>query len=198
MLVIGAPLLSGRRFASASVGMAVAALVAVAVLAGFPKLLPEKFSYNLSRATAILDLIDDPLRSPTFLAVRDMYILPERDMALAFGTGNLGRSEIRYIPSDAGVILIIYAVGLVGLGLMLLPFIIGLPYMWRLRRADAYLALAGLSILASSLVFNLKELALLTRNMWSLQVILLAAATAIASNASRPVPDNSRIAASKT
>ena len=42
-------------------------------------------------------------------------------------------------------------------------------------KTDAYLALAGLVILSATVALNMKEIALLTRNMWSLQVVLIAA-----------------------
>ena len=177
ILVGGAVMKRGLRDAGPGVITLVVLLgLGIAFGESLSTLLPDKVAYNVTQATEILVLLDDPSRSPTFQAIAGMYVLPSGDMRLLFGGGSLGRSEMGYIPSDVGYVLLIHAVGLSGLVLTMLPIGLAVPVVWRLAAASPHLALAGVAILATTLVFNFKELALLTRNMWSLQVVIVAAA----------------------
>lgn len=158
----------------------VACIIGLLLVSGYlDSLFPQKLAYNVERASEILQLLDDPARSPTFLAVREMYFLPRTDLGFLFGSGSLGRGDVRYIPSDVGVILLIFSVGVVGLLLTVLPFLIGLNQVAMFSTVDWYLRISASVVLIASLVFSFKELALLTRNMWSVQVILIGAVTLV-------------------
>jgi hypothetical protein len=56
-------------------------------------------------------------------AIKEMYFLPENTVHLFFGTSNAGRGlRLAYIPSDVGYIRAIFAVGIIGLILMYVPY----------------------------------------------------------------------------
>ncbi|PKL38690.1 MAG: hypothetical protein CVV41_22175 [Candidatus Riflebacteria bacterium HGW-Riflebacteria-1] len=152
-------------------GTAILAAIAIAFTL-LSSRMPGKFdSYSLAQAREILDTIK--LKGTTVENLSGMLILPESWPELFFGSSNLGRGELDYIPSDIGWIKTIFAIGLVGTLLMLFPYLLALRVAAQFFRSDLYLATASSLIFFSALLLNSKELALLTRTQWSIHSLLL-------------------------
>ena len=134
--------------------------------------LPERFyAYSLSQAGEITE--GATLQGPTVDVMSDMYFLPTRGMELLFGSSNLGRGSLENIPSDVGWVKTIFAIGLAGTMLMLAPYLIAVRVALQTRHHDFYLATAAAMVFCSAIALNTKELALLTRNQWSVHSLLL-------------------------
>lgn len=139
-----------------------------------PSYMPPSFErYNLAQAHEVIEVFSEWGQTPTTKNLAGMYFLPSDVYTFLFGSSNLGRGSLEYIPSDAGYVRILFAIGVPGSLLMLVPFAYG---MWRaLSISDRILGGVTFVILLASIALNFKELALLTRNMWSLQSMLLCA-----------------------
>jgi hypothetical protein len=166
----------------------IAGIVALGVVAGGAVIalqsLPEYFfSYSLMRAGEIWLALTSSQDSATVDALSHMYFLPSNPLVLLFGSSNFGRGEFGMIPSDVGFVRIVYAAGLVGSVLILLPFIAGARASLRVRRVDPHLAWCTLFALGASVLLHAKEVALLTRNQWSVQAMLVCACIALAATA---------------
>jgi len=85
---------------------------------------------------------------------------------LLFGNSLTGREEGHYVALDVGYILTVYGIGLIGQALMLLPIMIAGFASFKLLKTKPDYGLLALVILASYLVLNVKELALMTRTVW--------------------------------
>ncbi|HNX75457.1 MAG TPA: hypothetical protein PLM07_02220 [Candidatus Rifleibacterium sp.] len=134
--------------------------------------LPERFyAYSLSQAGEITE--GATLQGPTVDVMADMYFLPTRNWELLFGSSNLGRGSLENIPSDVGWVKTIFAIGLTGTLLMLAPYLIAIRVALQTRHHDFYLAAAATMVFCSAIALNTKELALLTRNQWSVHSLLL-------------------------
>jgi hypothetical protein len=161
-------------------------VIAITAVAGVAitlvlKRLPEQFvAYNLSRAGEVLVALTDPSESGTVRAVQAMYLLPHDVTTLLIGEGSLGRDAFRYVASDVGYVRIVFGAGLLGSALLLAPFAGGLAFAGRAWRRDRALAVTTLATLAATLVLHMKEVALLTRNQWSVQALLLCCCLAAA------------------
>ncbi|HAE37813.1 MAG TPA: hypothetical protein DCG57_04140 [Candidatus Riflebacteria bacterium] len=148
----------------------IAAIVLLLSLISFR--MPGKFaSYSLQQAGEIFDTVQ--MKGTTVENISGMIILPESWPEFLFGSSNLGRGDLDYIPSDIGWIKTLFAVGLIGTLLMLFPYLLALRVAFLLFRGDPYLAAASFLIFLSALLLNFKELALLTRNQWSIHSLLL-------------------------
>ncbi len=144
----------------------------------FPKnLVPVRFSeYNLSQASEILKLVETRGRTTSTTAISQMYFLPDSQNQLIFGNSNLGRGDMRYIPSDVGYIRGIYAIGLVGMTLTCLVYLTGIYMAFDFAISNyerISLGLIIMLVIVTGLVLNFKELALFTRNQWSVQSLLI-------------------------
>ncbi|MBP5468283.1 MAG: hypothetical protein J6Z11_03465 [Candidatus Riflebacteria bacterium] len=134
--------------------------------------LPPKFrSFTLTTSNEIIDVFKN--KSKTFNDVMNMYFMPKSMITTIFGMGNYGRTKTFNLPSDVGWIKSIFAIGIIGVILMLFPFI------WGISKAFASIdklkdfSFAVIIIFLASIMLNCKELALLTRNQWTIQAIFL-------------------------
>ncbi len=134
--------------------------------------LPQKFrSDRLVKNLEILDVFKN--KSKTLKDVKNMYFLPKSINQSIFGIGNYGRTKTFYLESDAGWIKSIFAVGFIGTLLMVYPFLLGIyKSLIKLKFLKEY-AISIILILLATLMLNSKELALLTRNQWSIQAIII-------------------------
>lgn len=178
-------IIAGRLGRSASAGNAVtrvliaASMVAVlaAVVASDKFGVMERFSYNLSRATEVLDFFSERGSTDTTQRLGAMYFLPNEVGTLLFGSSNLGRGALGYIESDVGYVKLVFSIGLLGLTLTMLPYLMGLGACIRNWRDSIARDVVFVTIicLVVGMVLNLKELSLLTRNQWSIQALLIGA-----------------------
>lgn len=153
--------------------------------------LPEYFfSYSLMRAGEIWLALTASQESGTVNALSHMYFLPSNPLVLLFGSSSFGRGESAIIASDVGFVRIVFAAGLVGSVLIVLPFLAGGRAALRVRRIDPHLAWCTLLALGASVLLHFKEVALLTRNQWSVQALLICACIAAAAAASRARRDS--------
>ena len=136
------------------------------------KYLPQKFiKSNLYHCQEIIRTFK--LKSQALDLLIPMYFLPNDVNTALFGKGNYGRTDTFYILSDVGWIRSIYAIGFIGLAFMVYPFIWGVHSSFKQRNYLGEIAIAAIIIFISSMLLNCKELALLTRNQWTIQAILL-------------------------
>jgi hypothetical protein len=137
-------------------------------------ILPSSFiSYNLNQAKEAFFLFTNN-ESQTVEAIKTMYFLPNESMIFLFGSSSIGRSEYLYISSDVGFIKLIFAIGVFGLFLYMLPFIRFIKLAFIARKKDLNYSSLVLVMLLSSLLLNFKELAIYTRSQWSIQSLLIA------------------------
>lgn len=156
-------------FINASLLLAIALFV---YLAG--SLLPHKFSsYSWPQAGEIFSALQ--LRGPTVTALSDMFFLPGNWLELVFGSSNLGTGSLESIPSDVGWVKTIFASGIIGSLLTLAPYLVALHVSVQAKILNTSMAVTSVLIFSSALLLNFKELALLTRNQWSIHSLLLAA-----------------------
>lgn len=134
--------------------------------------MPAKFTgYSLNLAQEIFLAIE--LRGNFCETISNMFFLPDSWLELFFGSSNLGRGSLEYIPSDVGWIKTIFAIGVTGTLLMAAPYLIALKVAFNIKQIDGYLATVCFMVFLSALILQTKELALLTRNQWSVHVLLL-------------------------
>jgi hypothetical protein len=135
----------------------------------------EKVQYQMIWAGKILDVAMSAGQSDEVEAIAKMYIAPTNPVAMLIGGEGLGRGDLGNIPSDVGYVRLVHAAGFVGLIMLMLPLLYGLLFVVRARTVDFDLRLVTGLMLASTLLLNFKELALMTRNQWSVQCLCLAA-----------------------
>ena len=135
-------------------------------------ILPKKF--RTDRVINSLEIIDVfKNKSKTLKDIIKMYFLPQSMYTTLFGMGNYGRTKTFYLESDVGWIKSIFAVGFVGTLFMLYPLL------WAIYKSTINIhilkefAIAIILISLSTLVLNCKELALLTRNQWTIQALFI-------------------------
>lgn len=134
-----------------------------------------QLTYSIQTASEVIELLDTGSTATTqYMA--DMFFLPATPMTLLFGSSNLGRGPLGYLASDVGYVQVIFALGLIGLACSLLPYLFGawVAASCYVQRKVPAVAAATLLVIACGLMLNFKELALLTRNQWSIQAILIA------------------------
>ena len=137
------------------------------------KYFPPKFrSFTLTTSHEIIDVFKN--KSKTFNDVMNMYFLPKSMITTIFGMGNYGRTKTFYLPSDVGWIKSIFAIGFIGVILMIFPFIWGISKAFVSIDKLKDFSFVVIIILLASIMLNCKELALLTRNQWTIQAIFLA------------------------
>lgn len=147
---------------------------AATVLALFAAAAPQAFrDYNLAQALEAWRWVTDAGDTATSRALGEMLMVPEDPVTLVLGSGNLGRSQLGYLPSDIGYVRVLFAVGLVGSILLMLPFLYGIWLALKGRNGSTGVATALLVTLTASLILHGKEMALMTRNQWSVEVFLL-------------------------
>lgn len=146
----------------------------IMVLYASVNILPEKFSrYSLEQAQEILPALQ--LAGPTVDNMSGMFFLPESWLETFFGSSNLNHGDLETIQSDVGWVKNIFAVGLFGSILTLIPYLLGLKAAWHSRIDNFEIAFLSFLIFLSALILHGKEMALLTRNQWSVQALILAA-----------------------
>jgi len=151
------------------VALIVIAITAIQIRVG------EANTYVIAHAAEAVDFFAEGGRTTTTERLASSYALPDDIVTIMFGTSNLGRGELAYITSDAGYIKLLFAIGLIGLLLVLLPYFKSLLlclYCFRVSYLMPLATSAALCLLAT-IVLNFKELSLLTRNQWSITSILV-------------------------
>lgn len=160
-----------KKVCMSSVGVILLGLVVFSCCA--VNLLPEKLTnYTFNTNKEVFDALVFQGFTVNHL-VDNMFFLPDTVFDSIFGCGNLGRTDYDYIESDVGYVRSIYAVGILGTVLTILPYLWGIYIYWKKRNQNETLAFAAIAIFLASLILNFKELALLTRNQWTIQALLL-------------------------
>lgn len=137
-------------------------------------LLPEKFSsYSLHQAQEIFFAFK--LSGPTVDNMSGMFFLPDTWFEVFFGSSNLNHGSLEKIQSDVGWVKNIFAIGVIGTLLTIIPYLLALQVAWRSRAICREAAIISFLVFLSALILNCKEMALLTRNQWSVQALLLSA-----------------------
>jgi len=134
----------------------------------------ENVRYTLTQAEEVIRVFSDEEGTVTTNALSRMYFIPGDAVEFIFGSSNMGRGG-DYITSDVGYVLLMHAIGIFGVSIMLLPFAYGVYVVWKSRQRDNMIAAAILCIFIASVLLNFKEVALMTRNQWSVQSLLLCA-----------------------
>ncbi len=148
--------------------------------------LPAQFIvYNVARAYEVVVAFTNPAESGTVQAVSNMYLLPDDPMTLLVGEGTMGRDAFQYLDSDVGYVRILFAAGMVGSALLLAPFVGALAMAARALPVERRLAVTTALCLVATLLLHMKEVALLTRNQWSVQAILICCCLAATDRATR-------------
>ncbi len=179
VLIFSSIFLTWRIFTpSAFFTRLVAVISLILFLTGFSilafRLLPEKFAvYSLGQAREIFQAI--MLQGPTIDYMSTMLLVPDSWFELFFGSSNLGRGSLENIPSDIGWVKMLFSLGLSGSVLMIAPYLIALKTSFQFRKNDRLTAVTVFLVFLAAVILNSKELALLTRNQWSVQAILLLA-----------------------
>lgn len=140
-----------------------------------PEVFPEQIIGALVRAEEAATFFLMFGDTPTTQFVSQMYFLPDTWQEFLFGTSNLGRGSLAYVESDVGYVRLIFAIGVIGMTLTVAPYLMAVAAGVRsiaLRWHDRVATAIVLSLIAT-LVLNFKELAILTRNQWSVQAILI-------------------------
>lgn len=149
-------------------------LITAIMLVGVRFIDAENFTYTIATAEEVLVALLRPSESPTLQALSQMIYVPEKPLDLIIGTSVMDRS-ILGIRTDIGYVRVLFANGLIGVLLNIFPFVLGLVICIRLRKMRPHLAGAVFGVLLASLILHGKEVALFTRNQWSVQVLLLEA-----------------------
>lgn len=140
----------------------------------FFRFLPPKFStYSLGQAGEVFQAL--LLQGPTVNNMSGMLLMPDSWVELFFGSSNLGRGSLDNIPSDIGWVKMLFSLGITGSALMVWPYLTALATAVKFRLVDRSAALVVFMIFMAALVLNCKELALLTRNQWSVQALIFVA-----------------------
>lgn len=135
---------------------------------------PEQFfSYNLKQAEEVIEFFTERGETRTTQTLSNMIFLPDSALEFFFGSSNLGRGALGGIPSDIGFVRGIFAIGILGTIIMLIPYIYATFQVMTIRKTYPYLVATTLCILASSFLLHFKEVALYTRNQWSIQSLLI-------------------------
>ncbi len=157
-----------KKLAGAMIIILLVSLTLVAI-----QLLPQKFfAYSLTQSKEVFAAL--LLSGPTIGYLAEMVVFPESWFEVIFGSSNLGRGSLDNIPSDIGWIKSVFALGLIGTILMVLPYGFALRLAAGMRFYNFELTAVCLMIFLSNLLLNFKELALLTRNQWSVHSLLAA------------------------
>jgi len=144
-----------------SIVLIMVAIITVAIYLG-----PEPIVTHYKRIKEIFVFLTSPSQSIFGQQFMTMWHVPSDWGQLLFGNSLTGREDGHYVASDIGYILTIYGVGLIGQALMLLPIMIAGFASFKLLKTKPDYGLLALVILASYLVLNVKELALMTRTVW--------------------------------
>ncbi|TWT27773.1 hypothetical protein [Planomicrobium sp. CPCC 101110] len=138
------------------------------------KFLPAYFQeYTIAKAGEVTQFFTNSGNTETTVAIKSMYFLPTDALTFMFGSSNSGRGDLGYIPSDVGFILLIFSIGIIGLIIMLSVYLLSMNIALKTYFLDKKIAVVTLLVLLSSLMLNFKEVALFTRNQWSIQSLLI-------------------------
>ena len=135
----------------------------------FPTVFKTITKYNFKELIGTIK--QDSLITST---IKPMYFLPDNAITTIFGKGNYGRTKTFYLPSDVGWIKSLFAIGIIGNLLMLIPYIWGIYTALKRRKELDDFAIAVILIFLITILLNFKELSLLTRNQWTIQAIIIA------------------------
>ncbi len=181
--IIGASVLSRsvKELAQTVVNISAAFLVAYFAIKNIGNMADETTrKYTLQSTDEVVRLLGGQGSRTTDAILSTMYFFPSDSKTMFIGTGQMNRQNLG-IATDVGYVRSLFAIGFPATALTMMPFIMGISWAARLRRISSKgsiewtsrLALATALILASSLIVHGKEVALLTRNQWSVQAILL-------------------------
>lgn len=136
---------------------------------------PDDFSdYNLTVTREVWELFGSADESATVNNLRAMWFAPDSAAGIVFGTGSSGRGALGVIPSDIGYVLVLHGLGLLGsiifLSVPLTMFVVALVR----RKAVAGLAHVVMLLTFTGLAVHAKEIALMTRNGWTIETMVFA------------------------
>ncbi len=167
-----------EKFLRALSNTAIIVMLGTFMLKSFPFIqtksffLEKFFGYNIRVAKEIISIIVSPDNSPFLITMRRMVIVPGDWLVFIFGNSMSGRSETYYLPSDIGYIRLLFGLGVLGLVIVLLLHLLFLYYGIRIYKLNKAISVATVIMITSVLLLNAKELALLTRNSFSLISLL--------------------------
>lgn len=131
------------------------------------------FNYTLNKAKEVQEFFTNMGETRTTYILKEMYHLPQNPWVFLFGSSELARGEPGKTPSDVGWVRVIFAVGVIGTILMLLPFLYSIFKAKHVLVLDRHLGTVVIAILLSSIILHFKEMGMYTRNAWSVQSLLI-------------------------
>lgn len=162
------------RFNSRLVGQIIGAatLISVTIYAA-SNFGPESWTIVLDRAYELTNLVVTGLeQNSTVQHLGTMVFFPEAWYEFLFGTSNLGRGQISYLPSDIGYVRLVFAIGFLGTFLTTIPYLATFIVAAKAYAQHKHVAIVAMLAVTAVLLFNAKELALLTRNQWSVIALI--------------------------
>jgi hypothetical protein len=127
-------------------------------------------TYTVDHSSEVLEVLITG-ESHTTQYVADGLFAPDDLRTMIVGGEGSGRGPGRYLDSDSGYVKIWFGLGLVGCVISVYIYIIALWPAYRLGWREPAVFLFVLYVVAL-MAFNVKELALLTRNQWSVITLL--------------------------
>jgi hypothetical protein len=168
------PIMRVRSVLSVALVLLVLSVPVVLLAARFVEDAEERLgniAFTLQHVSEVLELLERG-ESQTTEILANMLFLPEDLLDLMFGTSNSGRGSGVYIPSDIGFILGVFAVGLIGTLLSLSAFLYPLGVAVRRWTLSDVATTAIVAIFLATILMHMKQVALFTRQLWSVQALL--------------------------
>jgi hypothetical protein len=168
------PIMRVRSVLSVALVLLVLSVPVVLLAARFVEDAEERLgniAFTLQHVSEVLELLERG-ESQTTEILANMLFLPEDLLDLMFGTSNSGRGRGVYIPSDIGFILGVFAVGLIGTLLSLSAFLYPLGVAVRRWTLSDVATTAIVAIFLATILMHMKQVALFTRQLWSVQALL--------------------------
>jgi len=105
--------------------------------------------------------------------IEDQFFLPSDVVVFIFGTGESGREDSSYLPSDVGYVRFIFGIGLVGSILAYSFYLVVLIYALRILSDAPVLGVITITSTIGYLIAHAKTIVILTRNGLTVTSLLL-------------------------
>ncbi|WP_176010576.1 hypothetical protein [Paenalkalicoccus suaedae] len=159
-----------------SIKISVPSIIVIVLSQSVLSFMPDQFHrYTIEKVGEVGEVFTNSGETSTTITLMDMYHLPNNVTVFLFGSGELGRGEAGNTPSDVGWIRWIFAVGIFGSVIMVIPYLYAMWKALGLRSKQRCLSVLTFAILIGSFLLHFKEVGLYNRNAWSVQSVLISA-----------------------
>ena len=107
--------------------------------------------------------------------LEDQFFLPSSVWVTIFGNSNSGRGALPYVPSDTGVVRILFGLGLIGSIIIYAFYALATVHALKIYRRHEGLTVVAVLFCAGIMVANFKTVLALTRNGFTVTACLVAA-----------------------